>query len=135
VIGPFLVARLTADSVVGPMVGTNVFDTTAPQDVLPPFIVFEEFDGERYEQMGSDANICDARLRLHIWHTNVPDRDTLVTGVRQSLQRYSGTLAGIEVDDLFIIAGGPSFFDATLRAYHVVRDFRVIYRESGPEES
>jgi hypothetical protein len=129
-IGPFLVARLTADAGVSPIVGNNVFDITSLQDQAMPFIAFEEFDGERYSAMGADANICDARVRLHFWNKTVPERDTLITAVRKSLQRYNGTLANISVDDVFIVRGGPTLYDPQVRAWHAVRDYRIIYRES-----
>jgi hypothetical protein len=134
-LGPFLIAALQGNATVQSLVGPAIYDTTAAQGQLPPFIVFEEFDGERFSQMGGDANIVDCRVRLHLWALTVPDRDSLITAVRQTLQRYSGTLAGTQVDDIFVEAGGPTFYDSTLRAYHAVRDFRVIYRESGPTES
>ena len=129
-IGPFLVAQLGTDPVVGPIVGKNIFDTSALQDQMLPFIVFEEFDGERYSSMGVDANLCDVRVRLHLWSKEVPERDTLITGVRKSLQRFSGTVANIQVDDVFIEHGGPTLYDPAVRAWHAVRDYRVIYRES-----
>jgi hypothetical protein len=128
-IGPFLVARLSTDAVVGPLVGTNVFDTSALQDQAMPFIVFEEFDGQRYSAMGADANICDARVRLHLWAKEVPQREALITGVRKCLQRFSGTLANITVDDIFIWQAGPTLYDPATRAWHAVRDYRIIYRE------
>lgn len=130
-LGPFLVARLGADAIVPTIVGTNIYDTSAVQDTQPPFIVFEEFDGMRYSGMGSDADICDARLRLHLWAFDPPTRDALALAVRHSLQRYSGNAyGGTQIDDIFIEPGGPSFYDTTLHAWHVVRDFRVIYRET-----
>lgn len=132
---PFILAQLKANATVEQLVGANIFDSTAPQDTQTPYIVFEEFDGERYSQMGGDANIVAARVRLHLWVSNAADRDTLATACRQALQRFSGTSGGVAVDDVFIIAGGENIFDEVLRAYHGVRDFRVIYRESGPAES
>lgn len=130
-VGPFIVAKLTGDSTVFGLIGPAVYDTAPPQQTNPPYIVFEEFDGTRFSQMGSDADICDARVRLHIWHTNPRDRDSLVTACRKALQRYSGTAyANTTVDDIFTEPGGPNFYDDMLRAYHSVRDFRVIYRET-----
>jgi hypothetical protein len=129
--GPFIVAKLTGDSMVYSLIGNAVYDTAPPQQTNPPYIVFEEFDGTRFSQMGSDADICDARVRLHIWHTNPRDRDSLVTACRKTLQRYSGNAyASTTVDDIFTEPGGPNFYDDMLRAYHSVRDFRVIYRET-----
>jgi hypothetical protein len=133
-VGPFLVAVLGADATVSSHVGTDIFDCSAIQDTQPPYIVFEEFDGERFHQMGTDANIVDARVRLHLWHTTVPNRDALADAVRKVLQRFSGTAGGVQVDDVLIEPGGPNFYDAQLRAWHAVRDYRVIYRESGPAE-
>ncbi len=129
-IGPFLIAKLTADTVVGPLIQGNVFDTVALQDQPMPFITFEEFDGTRYSQMGVDANICDARVRLHFWNKTVPERDALITAVRKSLQRFNGTLANTTVDDIFILGGGPTMYDTATRSWHAVRDYRFIYRES-----
>jgi hypothetical protein len=95
-----------------------------------PFIVFEELDGQRYSAMGADADICDARVRLHFWNKTVPERDSLITAVRKSLQRFNGTLANITVNDIFILHGGPTLYDPAVRAWHAVRDYRIIYRES-----
>jgi hypothetical protein len=134
-LGPFVVAALTSDPTVNQLIGNAVFDTAPPQQTNPPFVVFEEFDGERFHQMGSDANICNARLRLHIWHNTARERDALVDACRRVLQRYSGLLANTQVDDVLIEPGGPNFYDDMLRAFHGVRDFRVFYRESGPAES
>lgn len=129
-IGPFLVARLTSDATVAQIIGTKVFDSSGVQNAVPPFINFEEFDGDRYSQMGVDADICDARVRLHLWHATVRDRDALSTAVRKSLQRFRGTLANTTVDDIFLEPGGPNLYDPQIRAWHAVRDFRIIYRES-----
>lgn len=128
-IGPFLVARLTQDSVVGPIIGACIYDTTALQDQGMPFVVFEEFDGERYSSMGTDATICDARVRFHIWSKTVVERDSIITGVRKSLQRFTGVLANITVSDIFVLHGGPMLYDTATRAWHAVRDYRVIYQE------
>lgn len=133
--GPFIVSALTGNATVSQLVGNAVYDTAPPQQTNPPYVVFEEFDGQRFSQMGGDANICEARVRLHIWHNTARDRDSLIDACRQTLQRYSGTKAGIIVDDVFLEPGGPNFYDELLRAYHSVRDYRVIYRESGPAES
>jgi hypothetical protein len=129
-IGPFLVARLIADPAVNAIIQGGVFDTVALPDQAMPFITFEEFDGTRYSQMGADANICDARVRLHFWNKTVPERDALVTAVRKSLQRFSGLIANTTVDDVFVLGGGPTLYDPTTRAWHAVRDYRFIYRES-----
>lgn len=133
-IGPFITAVLGAGPV-NAIVGPRVYDTSPAQQTEVPYIVFEEFDGTRYSQMGTDATICESRVRFHLWTVDQTTRDALWTAVRQALQRYSGAAAGIQVDDIMLIPGGPNFGNVNARLFHAVRDFRVYYRESGPTES
>jgi hypothetical protein len=126
----FIVAKLTGDSTVFGYVGQKVFASIAIQDMDAPFVLFDEFDGDRYSSMGSDADICDCRVRFHIYHKNYADAVGLATALRKCLQRYRGTLASTTVDDIFTEAGGPNLFDAETKTFHLVRDFRIIYRET-----
>ena len=126
----FIIARLQADPTISGYVQQAIYPSAAIQDDRPPYILFEEFDGDRYSSMGSDADICDSRVRFHLYHKSFTDAWKMANALRKSLQRYRGTLVNVQVDDVFTIAGGPQFYDVETRTHHLVRDFRIIYRES-----
>ena len=126
----FIVAQLSANATVAGYVGNGVYAAAGLQDAKAPYVTFEEFDGDRFSDMGVDADMVEARVRLHIWHANYSDAWTLADGCRKALQRFRGVVAGTTIDDVFIVAGGPHLYDAVTKLHHLVRDFKVIYRET-----
>jgi Protein of unknown function (DUF3168) len=123
-------ALLNADATTQSLIGSAVYPGVAPQDAVAPYVTYEDFDGTRYPSMGSDADICDSRLRLHCWHQGYPDALAIANACRKALQRFKGTAGGYTVDDIFTEPGGPSLYDEPTRTHHLVRDFRVIFRET-----
>lgn len=129
--GPFIVAKLSKDAAVTAFVAAKIFPSVAPQGTTPPFLCYEEFEPERYSDMGVDADIADAHVRIHCWARELADAALLAKAVRLSLQRYRGNaFAGTQVDDIFIRPGGPQLWEEASKSWHLVRDFRVIYREA-----
>jgi hypothetical protein len=109
--------------------GTRVHPAQAPQDTVFPYVVYEEFDGERFPCMGSDADLVRAQVRVHLWHTEYAAGRALAEQVRLALQRFRGTAGAVTVDDIFTIEGAPTVYDDLAQAYRFQRDFDVIYRE------
>lgn len=130
-VGPFIVAKLAADPNVTELVADGIHGVVAPQGTEPPFLTWEEFAAERYSDMGADADIADAHVRIHIWSRKLADAHILATAVRRSLARYHGNaFASLQVDDIFVHPGGATMWDEASKSFHLVRDFRVIYREA-----
>lgn len=128
--GKVIYARLTAGTP-GASLSTRVFPAQAEQNTATPYVVYEEFDGERESAMGSDIGIVRALVRVNLYVA----KDAYVAGeglfeaIRAQLQRFRGTAGGVTVDDIFIVPGSPKTFDDLLGQYNFQRDFEVIYRE------
>lgn len=123
-IGRIIYARLSS------LAGGRIYPIAAVrEDAAYPFIAYEAFDGERYSAMVSDGDIVRSRVRVHIWDDGYEDAVTLSASVRAALQRYRGSAGGFTVDDIFIVEGGEELFDDEAKAYHLVRDYEVIWRE------
>lgn len=123
-IGRILYARLAS------LVGDRCVPVGAVrEDLAYPFIAYEAFDGERFSSMGSDADLVRQRVRVHVWHTGYETAHAILTSVRTQLQRFRGVAGTYTVEDCFIVEGGEELYDDEAKAYHLVRDFDLIWRE------
>lgn len=109
--------------------GTRVEPNQMRQESAYPYVVYEEFDGERFPTMGSDGDLVRANVRVNLWHNEYDAGRNLSDQVRLALQRFRGTAGGVTVDDIFTVPGSPVTFDDLAQAWNFQRDFEVIYRE------
>ena len=122
-------ARLTTFAGTAAALGIRIFPNQANQGTTYPYVVYEEFDGERFPTMGSDGDLVREPVRVNLWHNDYDVGRALANQVRLALQRFRGTAGGVTVDDIFTVPGSPVTFDDLARAWNFQRDFEVIYRE------
>ena len=122
-------ARLTTFAATSTALGIRIFPSQADQGTAYPYVVYEEFDGERFPTMGEDGDLVRAPVRVNLWHNDYDVGRALADQVRLALQRFRGTAGGVVVDDIFTVPGSPVTFDDLARAWNFQRDFEVIYRE------
>lgn len=132
IVSRFIFGRLSVVPAVTALIGTapvRCFPNEAPQDVTKPYVVYEVFDGERHSVMGEDIDIVEPRISIHSWDLTEEDAENLSDQVRIALQRFTGTVNGIVVDDVFTLPGSPVLFDEAVDLFQSIRDYRVIGRE------
>lgn len=127
--GKAVYSRLTTDVTTAAALSTRIFPAQAEQNTAYPYVVIEEFDGERYSAMGEDLNIVRAQVRVNLWHDSYTAGHTVYAAILNALQRWRGTANTVVVDDIFVLPGSPVTYDDLLKAYNFQRDFEVIYRE------
>lgn len=125
-----LLTQLGATAGLTALVGARIYWGLASQDATRPYLTYAQIGGMRDSAMGRDTGVVQARYQLTAW-ADTPDsaKDTIAQ-VRAALQRYRGTVSGIEVIDCFVENElGPLWDDAAL-LHSYVMDFIVWHRET-----
>jgi len=131
VIDEAIFSRLSNYAGLTALVGTSpagIFPVIAPQDVARPFVVFQKISNERISAMGSDTDIARARFQFTSYAETHEGARDVGKQVRLALQRYSGVVATVTIDDIFIENELDDYDPETL-LHSKVQDFEVIHRE------
>lgn len=125
-----LVTRLAAVSAVTTLVGSRVYPLRAPEGVAQPFLVYQRVAAPpRETAFGTDPGIARPRFQLVAWATSYATAKAVATAVRQALQRYRGTVGGVEILDIFV-EFDEDLHDDEVHLFGALTDFSVIHRES-----
>lgn len=124
-----LVSRLSAVSAVTALVGSRIYPVRAPEGAARPFLVFQRVAATRETAFGADPGLARARMQVTAWADRYATAKAVATAVRQALQRYRGTLLGVEVLDVFVELD-QDVPDDEVQLFGVLTDFSVIHREA-----
>lgn len=128
--------RLTTHPGLSALVGTKVYRSRAPLDARLPFVTYQRISAVRWSCFGADTGVARARIQTTSWHRTPELVGDVKEQVRAALQRWRGTVAGVEVMDSFL-ADERDFFDEEHQeegtgetgAYGVALDVLIPYRE------
>ena len=130
-----LYTRLQAVAGVTTLVGTRIWpnknDITKPTF---PYVTWELVNSERESAFGADTGDVEAVVRYHCWaettttSSGFTSADAVVEAVRVALQRYSGTLDGTVIQDIFL-DGQNTATEPAPKIHHHIIDFLVWFKE------
>lgn len=124
-----LVARLAAVTAVTDLVGARIYPLRAPEGVTPPFLVYQRIAATRETAFGANPGIARARIQLTAWGPTYASAKAVATAVRQALERFRGTVLGVEFLDVFVETDADLRDDEVLLD-GVATDLQVIHREA-----
>ena len=127
-IGEALFTRTTGYAGLTALIAARMYPVVAPQDATVPFVVYQEISNERISAMGVDTNIARPRFQFTSYGSDYEEARTVAKQVQLSLQRFSGVVATVTIDDIFIETDLDDY-DPETRLFSVVQDFEVIHRE------
>lgn len=122
-------ARLAAVGGVTALVGNRVYPLRAPQNAQRPFVVFQRISAPRVSAFGSDSGIARPRFQVTSWGETYASAKAVATAVRQALQRYRGTVLGVEILDCFVDTD-QDLVDDEVKLFGVATDFFIPHREA-----
>lgn len=122
-------ARLQAVSGVTALVATRVYPSLLPQKPVYPCLRYQEVDGQRESAMGSDLGQVSATLQVDAYAATYAGSRALAEQVRLALQRFRGTVASVEIEDVFVSSGPNDFYEDQVKAYRTQMDFLIWHRE------
>ncbi len=111
------------------LVGTRIYPKRAPQGVATPYVVYQRISGVRETAFGADPGIARARIQVAVWSTLYPEARQIADVIRQALQRFRGTVATVEVLDVFVESDFDQD-DEDAKRDAAILDYQVITREA-----
>lgn len=97
-----LYARLSGFAGLSALVGSRIYPLRAPQTAALPLVVFQRISTIRWSAFGSDTGLARPRIQVTAWATTAMAAKSVKEQVRAALQRWRGTVAGVEILDATI---------------------------------
>lgn len=116
---------LKADTVVSPAVGGRIFPIIAPQEVPTPFIVHIQSGNVPHGSKTSPSTWDDSTVDIFVVHDKMDTVEDIAESVRTALDRYSGTVSGIEVNSIEYLNESPNY-DMETGWYMKKLEFKIM---------
>lgn len=118
--------RLRAVSGVTDLVEARIYPQVLPQDPVLPALTYNRVGGEPMHAMTNDV-WEEPVIQIDSYAETYNAVKALATQVRLALQRYSGTVAGVEIVDI-IPRNSRDLYDDEVHARRVQADYEVQHR-------
>ena len=130
-----LYTRLIAVTALTDLVSTRIFPVKdQAENPTFPYITYQRLGGERHSAMGADTGDVSSEFTFNVWAKSTGSdngydvaRD-VATEIRGALQRFSGTVAGVEFKETFVVNESDIGEDEE-NVYHRVIDFEIHHTE------
>ena len=124
-IGKLIYARLSTASNITAIISTNIYPDITPQNVDYPFIVYSIIDSNPVDFKDGQSNLEEIDLQIDVYTQNYDTTQNLANLIRNRLDRFVGTLEGVEVQTLKYVRQSSQVFNAELSVYWVSIDFMI----------
>jgi len=124
-IGKLIYARLSTASNITAIISTNIYPDITPQNVDYPFIVYSIIDSNPVDFKDGKSNLEEIDLQIDVYTQNYDTTQNLSNLIRNRLDRFVGTLEGVEVQTIKYVRQSSQVFNAELSVYWVSIDFMI----------
>lgn len=121
--------RLTSFAELSVLIGSRVFNITAPQGVLRPYITYRRVrTPERLTSLLGSSGRARPRFEFEVWADSADSMDAVAVALRHALDGYRGRISGVEI-------GGASLVDEDedylmeVQLYHATQVFEITHGE------
>jgi hypothetical protein len=124
-IGKLIYARLSTASNITAIISTNIYPDITPQNVDYPFIVYSIIDSSPVDFKDGQSNLEEIDLQIDVYTQNYDTTQNLSNLIRNRLDRFVGTVEGVEVQTIKYVRQSSQVFNAELSVYWVSIDFMI----------
>jgi hypothetical protein len=124
-IGKLIYTRLSTASNITAIISTNIYPDITPQNVDYPFIVYTIIDSNPVDFKDGQSNLEEIDLQIDVYTQNYDTTQNLSNLIRNRLDRFVGTLEGVEVQTIKYVRQSSEVFNAELSVYWVSIDFMI----------
>jgi NAD-dependent SIR2 family protein deacetylase len=124
-IGKLIYGRLSTASNITAIIATNIYPDITPQNVDYPFIVYSIIDSSPVDFKDGQSNLEEIDLQIDVYTQNYDTTQNLANLIRNRLDRFVGTLEGVEVQTIKYVRQSSQVFNAELSVYWVSIDFII----------
>ena len=124
-IGKLIYSRLSTDGSITAYVGTKIYPDITPQNVQYPFVVYTIVNSLPVDFKDGQSNLEEITLQIDVYTQSYDDTQDLANFIRNRLDRFVGTVEGVEVQTIKYMSSDSQVFNAELSVYWMSIDFMV----------
>jgi hypothetical protein len=122
-IGKLIYSRLSTDGSIMDYVGTKIYPDITPQNVQYPFVVYTIVNSLPVDFKDGQSNLEEITLQIDVYTQSYDDTQDLANLIRNRLDRFTGTVEGIDVQTIKYMSSDSQVFNAELSVYWMSIDF------------
>ena len=124
-IGKLIYSRLSTDGSITAYVGTKIYPDITPQNVQYPFVVYTIVNSLPVDFKDGQSNLEEITLQIDVYTQSYDDTQDLANLIRNRLDRFTGTVEGVEVQTIKYVSSDSQIFNAELSVYWMSIDFMI----------
>ena len=124
-IGKLIYSRLSTDGSITDYVGTKIYPDITPQNVQYPFVVYTIVNSLPVDFKDGQSNLEEITLQIDVYTQSYDDTQDLANLIRNRLDRFTGTVEGVEVQTIKYVSSDSQVFNAELSVYWMSIDFMI----------
>jgi hypothetical protein len=124
-IGKLIYSRLSTDGAILAYVGSKIYPDIVPQNVQYPFVVYTITNSTPVDYKDGQSNLEEIEIQIDVYTQNYDDTQDLANIIRNRLDRFVGTVEGVEVQSIKYTASDSQVYNAELSVYWMSVDFLV----------
>jgi hypothetical protein len=122
-----MATAILAGLLVGTAAESRVFPLKLPQDGQLPAITYQQISNVRREGMGGTIPVERVRVQVDAWAETYKAVRSLGKEIDDRLNRYKGTIAGIEVLDTHRL-NETEMYESDTQRRRITADYIIIIR-------
>jgi hypothetical protein len=122
-IGKLIYSRLSTDGAILAYVGSKIYPDIVPQNVQYPFVVYTITNSIPVDYKDGQSNLEEISIQVDVYTQNYDDTQDLANLIRNRLDRFVGTVEGVEVQSIKYTASDSQVYNAELSVYWMSVDF------------
>jgi len=122
-IGKLIYSRLSTDGAILAYVGSKIYPDIVPQNVQYPFVVYTITNSTPVDYKDGQSNLEEIEIQIDVYTQNYDDTQDLSNLIRNRLDRFVGTVEGVEVQSIKYTASDSQVYNAELWVYWMSVDF------------
>jgi hypothetical protein len=124
-IGKLIYSRLSTDGSITAYIGTKIYPDITPQNVQYPFVVYTITNSLPVDYKDGQSNLEEITLQVDVYTQSYDDTQDLANLIRNRLDRFTGTVEGVEVQTIKYVSSDSQVFNAELSVYWMSIDFMI----------
>jgi hypothetical protein len=124
-IGKLIYSRLSTDGSITAYIGTKIYPDITPQNVQYPFVVYTITNSLPVDYKDGQSNLEEITLQIDVYTQSYDDTQDLANLIRNRLDRFTGTVEGVEVQTIKYVSSDSQVFNAELSVYWMSIDFII----------
>ena len=124
-IGKLIYSRLSTDGSITAYVGTKIYPDITPQNVQYPFVVYTIVNSLPVDFKDGQSNLEEITLQIDVYTQSYDDTQDLANLIRNRLDRFTGTVEGVEVQTIKYVSSDSQVYNAELSVYWMSIDFMI----------